>query len=427
LAPPPGSDIVDNDAGESNSKFRGRAKSEALRRRQHPQDADMPFGLLTILGWLLCLASGVGCLYLLYAGTAVRRFAAAPKSRVAASPAVSVLKPLCGEDPGLYENLLSFCRQDYGRWQIVFGVQDETDKAIPVVRRLMAEFPQADLALVVESGRRGANRKVANLQNMLPQARHEVIVIADSDMRVTPDYLAQVTAPLGDGSTGLVTCLYRGVPAGGFWSALACLHVNHGFLPQAVVAASLDEGGGCFGATLALRRATLDAIGGFGTLADTLADDYALGAAVRRLGLAVVVSPYLVDNVIAEPSLTALFRHELRWARTIRMIAPAGFVGSLVTQPLAPAVAAMALGVLPWAAPTTLALVLLARAVMVRMVDRALRLPPTPLWLIPVRDVLSFAVFVASFLSRRVAWRDRTFHIGRDGRLVPRRRGEKPA
>ncbi|HEX7968892.1 MAG TPA: bacteriohopanetetrol glucosamine biosynthesis glycosyltransferase HpnI [Stellaceae bacterium] len=382
----------------------------------------MYLNVLTLFAGLLCAASAAGCLYLLCAGAAVRRFAAHPRPRAGASTPISVLKPLCGEDAGLYENLASFCRQDYPSWQIVFGVQDPADPAIAVVRRLIADFPEADLALVIESRHHGSNLKVANLQNMLPAAHHDTIVIADSDMRVTPDYLAEVTAPLADRATGLVTCLYRGVPAGGIWSQLACAHVNYGYLPQALVAAALGERNGCFGATLALRRDTLDAVGGLATLADALADDHALGAAVRRLGLGVVISPHLVDNFIAEPSLKALFRHELRWARTIRVIAPAGYVGSIVTQPLALALAALILGPLPLAAAMVLVLALSCRTAMVRMVDRALRLPPTPLWLVPARDLLSFAVFIASFFARTVAWRDREFRIGPKGQLIPGRR-----
>ncbi len=385
----------------------------------------MYLNTLIFLGWALLAGSAAGCVYLLYAGLATRRFAARARPRSTESPPVSVLKPLCGEDADLYANLASFCRQDYPKWQIIFGVQDISDPAIAVVRRLMAEFPGADLELVVESGRRGENLKVANLQNMLPAARHDLIIIADSDMRVSPDYLAAVTAPLLDRATGLVTCLYRGVAAGGLWSRLAALHVNHGFLPQVLVAERLGGRSGCFGATIALRRDTLAAIGGFAAIADTLADDHALGAAVRRLGRAVVLSPYIVDDVIAEPSLGALFRHELRWARTIRSIAPAGFLGSVVTQPVVLALAALALGAQPRAAAAMLLVALACRGLMVRMVDRALRLPQTPLWLVPGRDLLSFLVFAASFFTRTVAWRDRTFRVGRKGRLILD--GDRPA
>jgi ceramide glucosyltransferase len=376
--------------------------------------------ILIALAWLVCAASAAGSFYLLCAGVAVRRFAARAQPPAPLAAPVSILKPLCGEDAGLYGNLESFCCQDYPQWQVVFGVQDSGDAAIPVVRRLIAAHPEADLVLVVEPSRRDGNLKVANLQNMLPKARHDVIVIADSDMHVRPDYLAEVTAPLVDRSTGLVTCLYRGISAGGLWSQLACLNINHGFLPQALVAAAVGERNGCFGATIALRRDTLDAVGGLSAIAHSLADDHALGAAVRRLGLGVVLSAHVVDNVVAEPSLAALFRHELRWSRTIRAIAPAGFAGSILTQPMV--LALLALVAAPRPAAAVLALALVSRAAMVRMIDSALRLPATPLWLMPLRDLLSFAVFIASFLSRTVAWRDRTFRIGRDGQLIHERR-----
>jgi ceramide glucosyltransferase len=380
---------------------------------------------LTVLAWVLVAGSTIGCAYLCFACLAVRRFVRRPRLRAASSPAVTLLKPLCGDDPGLGDNLRSFCRQDYPAWQLVCGVQAEGDPAVATVRRLIAEFPAAEIALVVDSRRSGGNLKVANLRNMLPAARHPWLVMSDSDMRVTPDYLAQVTAPLHDPAVGLVTCLYRGVAADGLWSALACLHVNHGFLPQAVVGEALRAGAGCFGASIALRRETLEAIGGFAAIADALADDHAMGAAVRRLGRRIELSPCLIDNHIAEPGLTALFRHELRWARTIRLVAPAGFLGSIVTHPVALAALATALGVLPAAAPAMLGASLVCRFATAALVDRALALPPSPLWLLPVRDLLSFAVFLASFFGRTVAWRDRTFRIGPDGQLSPD--GDKPA
>jgi len=233
-------------------------------------------------------------------------------------------------------------------------------------------------------------------------------------MRVSPDYLTHVTAPFADPEVGIVTCLYRGIAAGGIWSDLASLHVNHGFLPQAVVGRALALGNGCFGATIALRAATLDAIGGFGVVADKLADDHALGEAVTRTGLRLQLSPHLIDNLIAEPGLGALFRHELRWALTVRVIAPSGFAGSLVTQPVVLALLALAFGAAPW----VLVIASVSRCLTVWLTDRSLVLKPSPWWLLPLRDLLSFAVFVASFFIRSVAWRDHSFRISRTGRLT---------
>jgi ceramide glucosyltransferase len=196
------------------------------------------------------------------------------------------------------------------------------------------------------------------------------------------------------------------------------MFVNHGFLPSALVGEVIRPGNACFGATMALRRDTYDAIGGFVSLRDQLADDYALGAAVRRIGQRVVVSNQLVDTIMAEPDLGALLRHELRWARTIRLLAPVGFAASILTHPVALALAAALLDGLSLRMLGILAFVLACRLATVRLLDRALGLAPTELWLVPFRDLLSFGVFVASFLGNQVAWRNRTFRIAADGRLV---------
>ena len=381
----------------------------------------MPTNLVTLISCLLLAGSAFGVCYLVAAAISARRFAAKSLPPLTATPAATILKPLCGEDPELYENLRSFCRQDYPDYQIIFGVQDPRDPAIAIVRRLMAEFPEADLALV-ESGWLPGNLKVANLQHMLPAAKHQILVIADSDMRVGSDYLAAIVATLNQPGTGLVTCLYRGRPLGGLWSTLAAEHINHGFLPQALVGEMLGVGAGCFGATLALRRETLDAIGGFASISHQLADDHALGGAVRGIGQKVTLASYLVDNIVTEPSLPALFRHELRWARTVRIVAPAGFLGSLVTHPLVLAIIATALGAYPTTAPILLGIVLFCRCIMALVIDRAFGTWATHLLLVPFRDLLSFAVFIASFFTRTVAWRDQRFKIGPGGQLIPGRR-----
>jgi ceramide glucosyltransferase len=253
---------------------------------------------------------------------------------------------------------------------------------------------------------------------MIAVAKHDTFVIADSDMRVGPDYLTAVTAPLADAEVGLVTCLYRGRPVAGLSSRLAAMFVNHGFLPSALIGERMRPGDACFGATMALRRDIYATIGGFAALRDQLADDYALGAAIRRAGKRIVLSPQLVDTMMADPDLRAMIGHELRWARTIRLIAPVGFAASVVTHPLVLSlIATLALG-FPPAMLAVLAIALACRLAMVRIIDRALDLPTANLWLVPVRDMLSFAVFIASFLGNRVAWRDSTFRIAADGRLV---------
>ena len=180
----------------------------------------------------------------------------------AEQPPVSILKPLHGAEPGLYENLRSFVEQDYPMLQIVLGVNNPEDSALVDARALIHDFPRQDIAVIVDRRIRGTNQKVSNLENMLPAARHDILVLADSDMRVDPRYLSAVTAPLDDPRTGVVTCLYKGASTGGLWSDLGALQINFGFLPNAIFADALKIGGGCFGATIALRRAILDRIGG---------------------------------------------------------------------------------------------------------------------------------------------------------------------
>jgi ceramide glucosyltransferase len=376
------------------------------------------------MGIVLTLAWG----YLAGALLATRGFARRPMvtsdtDHGNASP-VSVLKPLHGLEPGLAENLRSFADQDYPRFQLVLGVRDRTDAALPIARDLKRDRPQRDIKLVVDPHVAGTNLKVANLENMLPSATHDTIVVADSDMRVTRDYLAIVTTPLAAPTTGLVTCLYKGIPGGGLWSQLAALHINYGFLPGAVAGAAMDVGGGCFGATIALRREVLERIGGFARLRNELADDHRMGSAVRRLGLATVLSPYLVENRANERSFADLWRHELRWARTSRAMAPVGFAGSLITHTVVFTGLAAAFWSPPEVTLGVVSLSLLLRYLSAIATAHWLDLPRDGLWLLPLRDVLSFAVFVGSFCGRSVQWRDSAFRIEAGGRL--RVEGDKP-
>lgn len=356
--------------------------------------------------------------YLIGAAVAVSRFVRRPLPAVPDEPGVSVLKPLHGDEPGLYENLRSFAEQDYPVLQLVMGVNDPEDRAVRAARALTRDLPTRDIALVVNARAAGSNKKVANLENMFEEARHGLLVLADSDMRVDRHYLAAVTAPLHDPQTGVVTCLYKGVSTGGTWSDFGATHINFGFLPSALVAESLGLGGGCFGATIALRRETLERIGGFARLRDELADDHRIGDEVRAAGLTVVLSPYIVEARVTENSLADLWRHELRWARTVRAVAPAGFAGSVLAHPVA--IAALAAAAAGFALTPCIFLVIscILRWATARVIAGALGLPPAKLWLLPLRDALSFAVFVASFFGRTVFWRDQVFHVEASGRMT---------
>jgi len=374
--------------------------------------------ILHVFGGLATVASLMGVVYLAIAMVATRNFARRRTQATGQHPSVTILKPVCGADPELYENLVSFCRQDYGGpVQIVIGAHRESDPAVPIARRVIADLPEADITLIVDGALPGSNFKVCNLNNMMVAVKHEVIVLADSDMRVEPHYLDAVIGPLLQPNVGLVTCLYSGKPAGGVSSELGCGQINYGFLPSVLVAQVVGVDVGCFGATIALRRATLEQAGGFGALINQLADDYVLGALVRGLGQKVEMSRYVVKNVVEEPDLHSLFRHEVRWLRTIRSITPLGLISTIITNPVPLALIALPLFGFSEAAWLVLAASVAARLSVVYTCHFALGLPPLPLWLIPVRDGLSFVIFIASFLGQRVTWRNSSFQVGQGGEL----------
>lgn len=373
---------------------------------------------MTLLGGALAALSLAGAGYCLFARHAAVRFARQPRpAPPSARPPVSVLKPLAGGDPELYDNLRSFLDQDWPEVQLVCGVSDAADPAVAVVERLRQELPDRDIALVVDSRRHGGNRKVGNLLNMFAAVRHDILVIADSDMRVGGDYLAAVVPYLSRDGVGLVTCLYRGRPRPDPWSALGALQINAGFVPQVLVGHLTGAAEGCYGATMALTRETLARIGGFAALADHLADDWLLGDKVRGLGLRVVLSPYLVDDILSEDGLAPLFAHERRWARTIRLLAPWGQLGSIVTHPLPLALLGLALGG-GGLAVIAVAVALTARLALVYGALRAFGLPMVPTWLVPLRDVLSFAVWLSCWFGSTVAWRGERYRVGADGKLT---------
>jgi len=336
----------------------------------------------------------------------------------AGSPPVTILKPLHGDEPGLFENLASFHAQNYpAPVQIIFGVHDDRDSAIGVVERLQAEFPDADLQLVVDQTPHGSNLKVGNLINLARHARYDCVVLADSDIRVEPGYLGDVVATLSEPGVGAATCLYRGVAAGGFWSRLSALGIDAHFLPNVLVGLKTGLAAPCFGSTIAMTRDRLEQIGGFEAFTDRLADDYAIGAAIRSAGLRVAISNMLVAHSCWESSFLDLWRRELRWARTIKSIDPVGYAGSLVTHPLGWALLGAASGA-PASGLGLAALAIASRIVLMSAVSRNFGLVRPPYWLAPPRDLLSFVVFLSSFLGNDLTWRGRRYRMQPNGRLI---------
>jgi ceramide glucosyltransferase len=376
---------------------------------------------------LVFLAAGAfGCVFMMIAiSVAPSLFVRGERPTRAAGPAVTILKPLHGDEPGLFDNLASFCEQDYrGEIQIVFGVTNPHDPAIPVVERLRSKFPDRQLDLVVDARIAGSNPKIANLINMSSSIRHEIIVLADADIRVEPDYLARVVSAL-ERSGGGVTCPYFGISTGNMWSQLARLAIDNHFLPNLVVGVRLRLAKPGFGSTIALRRTSLAAIGGFEAVADCLADDYTLCEVLRAVCGPVAVLPFAVGHVCDESSFRELWRHELRWALTIRTIDPLGYAGSALTHALPMALAAQFCGGGSYAVALTL-LALACRVSLVVAVERSCRLPAHPYWLIPMRDLLSFAVFIAGFFARDVDWKGRRYRLASEGALMSQRSSSQP-
>ena len=371
------------------------------------------------LGWLLCALAAFGALFTAASSIVFGRFVARLPTDSPQTPAVTILKPLHGADRWLADSLESYCRQDYaGEIQILFGVHQHGDAAVGVVRDLQARRPEADIGLVIDERMHGPNRKVSNLINIQAQAKHAVLIMTDADVRVPPHYVRSVVAGLSAPGVGAVTCLYLGEGVSGLWSRAVAMAINYDFLPSAVLAKTLGLAEPCFGPTIAMTSHVLREIGGLEAFARFLAEDYEIGRAVCGRGYAIAIPAMLMTTLCTETSIGELFRHELRWARTIRRIARAGHVGSLVTHPLPLALTGAALlGWSPVAVGLVLAILGVRMLVKVR-IDGATRVNTGPWWLIPLRDMLSFGVFLASFSGATVEWQGQRFRVGRDGVLT---------
>jgi ceramide glucosyltransferase len=366
-------------------------------------------------GYALALASMA---YSLITAFATRRnFSPAPRNRDR-SPPVTILKPLFGAQPETYECLRSFCEQAYSQYQVVFGVCDPQDPAVAVVHRLQREFPGLDLVLTTDRKEHGSNRKVNNLINMMAVARHDYLVMSDSDVRVDRDYLATIVPPLLDSSVGIVTCGYRGVARPGIWSLLGAMYINEWFMPSVRVAAMMGYRSFAFGATIGIRRETLVRIGGFGSVANQLADDYRLGELTRQEGLRTVLSEMEVETLVEDCTAADLVSHELRWRRTIRNLNPYGYVFSIVTLGLP--ITALQLLLTQGAAPA--AVIFSATALSSALIHFNARRPgarASVLLLVPFRDLLHFGLWIWSFATRRVQWGDDHYEVSRDGAVQP--------
>jgi ceramide glucosyltransferase len=369
------------------------------------------------LGDICLIIAIIGCAFTLILSACVVGFPAPDPEQFTTQPPVTVLKPLHDAEPGLPARLAAFCRQHYdGPVQVLCGAQDHNSPAVAVVGAMSAARSDTAIELIVDPRSHGVNRKVSNLINIMPRARHDVLVLSDSDIVVGPDYLRTVTTLLTRPRIGAVTCLYYGIGGEGLWTRFSALAINAQFLPQAVMAVRLGLAKPCCGATIALRRSTLDRIGGFGSLVDTLADDHAMGVAVRAAGYDIVTAPFLVGHRCFDGSLHQLVRQQIRVARTIKSIHPFTYACTLITHTWPLALLGLLLG--SPAALLVVAAALLSRVMLCCCVERRFDLPRQDYWLIPLQDVIAFAVYITSFFGATVHWRGADYRVTANGTLL---------
>jgi ceramide glucosyltransferase len=336
-------------------------------------------------------------------------------------PPVSVLKPVRGDDFASYENFASFCRQEYPQYEILFGVGDQSDPAVPLIRRIIQEFPHRSIRLLIGAEQLGSNRKVNMLARLAREAHHEILLLTDGDVRIPPYYLRRIVGPLASQRTGAVTSFYRAIAEKNLGAELEAIGAASDFFAGVLMADWVEGMTFALGASIATTKSWLDKIGGFPAIADWLADDYELGNRIAKTGGRVVLSPETVWTMYPAQSPRSFWQHQLRWARTVRLCRPASYFGLLVTHGLPWAILAAAIAPVPGVALAFILGYLVLRLVVAWTVgvwgvaDQVLR---RKLWLVPVRDAIHFAVWLAGFASSRVHWGGEEFHMAK-GQLLP--------
>jgi ceramide glucosyltransferase len=356
-----------------------------------------------------------------YIGVAIActwRFGRRPAHRSETTPPVTLLVPLHGSEFSLEANLRAFVEQDYPAFQVVFGVARADDAALPVARAIASEHPGHDVAIAIGFDPTARNPKLANVLSMMRYVKHERLVLADSDTLVDPAYLRTVTAPLDDPDVGAVTALFCGHPDDTFASRLGAMFMNEHFIPAALVE-RLFEGPlrHCFGPTNAFRAETLRSIGGFAALAPHLADDFMLGNFIAKRGKRVLISSYVVRTTISEPSVAALWTHELRWHRTIRGVSPFGYAGLFITYPVTLALVALVVRRNRLRAAVVLGAAIASRVALARVAAHALGVAPAPVWMTVPRDLFGFALWAWGLGGSDVRWRGNALQIA-DGDVL---------
>jgi ceramide glucosyltransferase len=377
---------------------------------------------------LLLMAAGPLVYYALATIVALRFFRREPARKLPDYPLpVSLLKPVRGIDFGSYENFASFCRQDHPDYEILFAVNDASDPAIPLIQQIIAEFPQRHIRLLIGAEHLGANRKVNKLAKLGREAQHDILVLTDGDVRVEPNYLREVVAPLQDYKIGAVTSFYRAIAEENLFSQLEAVGAASDFFAGVLMAKSTEGIRFALGASIATTKDWVAKMGGFESIADTLADDYELGYRIAKAGGEVVLSRETVWTMYPAQTFRGFWDHQLRWARTVRLCRPLSYLGLLFTQGLPWTLLAAFVAPARWIAGAYLLGYLILRFAMAWTVgvwgvrDEVLR---RKLWLVPLRDAVHFAVWLASFGSNHVRWGS-VDYVVRQGRMVPVAGSEK--
>jgi len=336
------------------------------------------------------------------------------------TPPVSILKPVHGIDFGTYENFASFCRQEYHEYEILFCVNEMSDPAVAVIQRVIADFPNRPIRILSGAEQVGSNKKVNNLALLAKEAKHEILVQSDADVRVGPHYLKEVVAPFVDPHMGVVSCFYRGIAQPNLWAELEAVGATSDFFAGALVANWMEGVTFALGASVATSKTWLNRIGGYKAFADHLADDYEIGNRVHKGGGKVMLLRVPVWTMYPARTFRAFWDHQVRWARTNRAVRPVSFFGLVVTHGLPWAIVAAFVAPSHWLAAAYLLAYFVLRLSVAWIVgvwgigDEVLR---QKLWFVPLRDAIHFCVWLAAFASNRVKWGELEFEV-RDGKLT---------
>ena len=380
--------------------------------------ATAPRSYLLLLLLLLCLAAVWYYLYAIYA--AIEFISHPVETEFDFHPPITILKPICGLDIDTYENFASFCQQDYPEYQIIFCVRREQDPTVEVVQRIIHDFPEVDIRLVVKDCTIGTNLKVSNLANAVPEAKYSTLLLADSDVRVGSDYLRRVIQPLRDPSVGVVTCLYRPLVRG--WVAiLEAVGISTNYHANVLVARKLEGMQFALGPTIAIRKTALEAIGGFLAIADCVADDFQIGYLSAQAGYRVVLSDYIIEHVIATESFLDLINRQTRWNFCARVSRPWGYLGLILTHGIAASLLfliATGGSLLGWITLSTTWIVRLTAGWIVGVKGLHDPVAKKFLWLIPILDLMGFALWWYSLLCSTIEWRGQRLRLVKGGKLV---------